>query len=70
MEKTEMFKTSDGQLFEDQKDAEKHEASLKNADRIEKFLDACYPLAGEGQKQGPARSMARTAVEKFLEGGF
>lgn len=70
MEKTEMFKTSDGQLFEEQQEAEKHEATLKNAERIEKFLDACYPLVGEGQKQGPARSMAKTAVEKFLEGDF
>lgn len=70
MEKTQMFKTSDGQLFEEQEAAEKHEAVLKNAERIEKFLDACYPLAGEGQKQGPARSMAKTAVEKFLQGEF
>ncbi len=70
MQETTMYKTTDGQVFEDLAMANAHEAKLANGVRVEKFLDACYPKAAEGSKQGPARSMAKSAVEKFLEGGF
>jgi hypothetical protein len=70
MQEVTMYQTSDGQKFEQLADANKHEASLKNAGRVQAFLDAKYPLAEEGKKQGPSRSIAKKAVEQFLEGEF
>jgi hypothetical protein len=70
MQETTMYKTTDGQVFDELADAQAHEAHLANEVRVEKFLDANYPLAVEGAKQGPARSMAKKAVEQFLDGGF
>lgn len=65
-----VYRTSDGQQFETQEEAAKHELRIQNAGRVEKFLDANYPKAEEGAKQGPSRSIAKKAVEQFLEGEF
>ncbi len=65
-----VYRTSDGQQFDDQESANRHELRLQNAGRVEKFLDANYPKAEEGAKQGPSRAIAKKAVEQFLEGGF
>lgn len=65
-----VYQTSDGQQFTDAHEANAHELRLLNAGRIEKFLDAKYPKAAEGAKQGPSRSIAKKAVEQFLEGEF
>ena len=62
-----MHKTTDGAVFEDEKSAKDHQAAIDNADRINSFLDAHYPLVGAGAKQGPARTMAKTAVIRFIQ---
>ena len=62
-----MHKTTDGAVFEDEKSAKDHQAAIDNADRINSFLDAHYPVVGAGAKQGPARTMAKTAVTRFIQ---
>lgn len=64
------YQSSDGQEFNTEGEALKHERALKNAGRVEAFLDKNYPRKGEGEKQGPSRAIAKTAVEAFLEGDF
>lgn len=64
-----MHKTTDGAVFGDEEAAKDHQATIDNADRINSFLDAYYPLVGAGAKQGPARTMAKTAVKRFIRHG-
>lgn len=68
MKQIEMFETTDGQRFDSAEDANKHQLHLNNAGRIEKFLDKHYPVpTEEGAKKGPSRSIARKAIELWLE---
>lgn len=70
MQEATVYITKDGEKFDDLGEAKRHETRLENAGRIEKFLDAKYPRAPEGSKQGPSRAIAKAAVEAFIEGGF
>ena len=65
-----MYRDSDGNLHENERDAIKADERKRNLERIEKFLDKCYPVTEGTTKQGPARGSARNAVMQFLEGGF
>lgn len=65
-----MYKDGDGNLHETEADAIKADNHKLNLERVEKFLDKCYPISEGQTKQGPARGSARNAVVQFLEGGF
>lgn len=58
MKKVNVFKTSDGMLFESETDAERHEMSLSKRCVIEEYLDSeLNAYTGHAQ-----RGMARVAV--------
>ena len=70
MKEITMYQTTDGQQFSEEEVAKAHQEGLANLIRVEKFLDANYPKAGEGNRQGASRTMAKKAVQQFLDGGF
>lgn len=68
MKQIEIFETTDGQRFDDASEAERHQKHLNNADKVEAFLDKYYPIpTSDGAKKGPSRSIAKKAVELWLE---
>ena len=68
MEQITVYKTSDGQKFEDQSAAKEHQIKLDFAREIEVFLDKHYPKV-EGRKAGPVRGIAAGAISKWLAEG-
>lgn len=68
MKQIEIFETTDGQRFDDAAEAGRHQKHLDNSGKVEAFLDKHYPVPmTEGAKKGPSRSIAKKAVELWLE---
>lgn len=66
MKPIEVFETTDGQRFDHQQEAARHQRHLDNAGKVEAFLDKHYPNPTDGRK-GPSRAIAKAAIEKWLE---
>lgn len=63
-----VFPTTDGLRFDTIEEAQRHQKHLDNAGKVEAFLDKHYPVPmTEGAKKGPSRSIAKKAVELWLE---
>lgn len=64
-----VFRTTDGEVFEDELLAQQHQAGIDNKEAIDAFVDKHFPhkVDEEGKKkQNNARGYARKAVELWL----
>lgn len=56
----------DGKQFDTEAEQQAYDAGKRNEAEINLFLDIHYPVMAEAKKQGPGRSIARTAIAKWL----
>lgn len=64
-EKTEVWRTADGECFFNEADALAHEAIKAQEQELEAFLDENFPVA-PGKKTGPARGIAKKAILMWI----
>ncbi len=65
MQAINMFRTSDGKMFEDQTEAMAHESAITNEVAISAFIAKHYPAPAEG-RPGPSAGIARKAIALWL----
>jgi len=69
-----VYRTSDGEMFQDQTEAQAHEAEVQNKVAIDTFIDKHFPIpaavtAPDGtvtKKQNAGRGPARKAITLWL----
>lgn len=65
MEAIQMFRASDGELFNSHDEAQSYERVLSRKAEINAFVETLYPKK-EGRRNPPARSIAESALVAWV----